>query len=321
MKSSNFTDLRKFRSIIAENRQSLGLLVTRLINAGIIQSCLDSRSDKAFREFPFVLTHDLESQLPEIHEARYLKDIMGQENIPISHTDALWLHRGGVPFISPFSIGVEAATMSLAFGLLLPIFEEHFAAADPAQVFALLLITCLVLYPAFYMLLNKIYSWQYGVKQRYVPDYKYVDLMNESFRLFTVLVCALVGLDLFDVPLQKAAVGAGVAVPLLEIFKKIHSIGEWTPTVIGETIRDILTSGAIFAPLMYIINSLPQWLPQAALKFPYLPLINVGTVLIGLPALARIIGTLSFKLTDCFYVFNASTVDEDAPLLGRDSEA
>ncbi|MSP53034.1 MAG: hypothetical protein EXR81_02115, partial [Gammaproteobacteria bacterium] len=179
MKSSNFTDINRFRDIIGRLKSNLPNLVSSLIDSQL-------GSDftlKSFKEFPFALTQDLESGSPEIHSTRYMKYIMHQPIIAISHTDSLWLHRIGVPLISPFSMGVEAFTMSMAFGVLLPIFEEHFT-KDPAQVFALLLISCLVIYPMIYKLVSALYSKR-NPHQRSFPNYSAQDLMNEGFRLFT----------------------------------------------------------------------------------------------------------------------------------------
>ena len=317
MKNTNFSNTSRFREVIYRQKANLPELITNL------QSLVLDNKQTTFKEFPFALTQDLESRSPEIHSTRYMKYIMHQPIIAISHTDSLWLHRVGVPLISPFSMGVEAMTMSMAFGVLLPIFEEHFT-KDPAQVFALLLISCLVIYPMIYKLVSALYSKR-NPHQRSFPNYSAQDLMNEGFRLFTVLVCALVGLDLFEIPLQKAAIGAGIAVPLLEIFAKLPSLTEWSPTVFFEMLRNVFTTGAIFAPLMYILNSLPLWLPAVAVAAPWISMINAGSILLMLPIFATTIGTISFRLTNCFYEWNvpAQSISSDAAHVGllTDSDA
>jgi len=319
MYSTNFQQStvtqQHFREFVVTRKEQLTRLITELqANNLVSHAAADS-----FKKYPFALTQDTESLMPEIHSTRYMKYIMQQKNIAISHTDALWLHRIGVPMISPFSLGVEAITMSMAFGILLPIFEEHFT-KDPAQVFALLLVSCLVVYPLVYKLASALYSKR-NPRQRDFPDYHWQDLMNEGFRLFTVLTCALVGLDLFELPLEKAAIGAGIAVPLLEIFNKLPSLTEWTPTIFWETLRSIFTTTAIFGPLMYILNSLPRWLPTIVTVAPWLSMINAATIALMLPTYARVVGTISFKLTNYFYDWHtpAAVLSHDRqPLLAGD---
>ena len=291
MNSSRFT----FANFKAYRQFLIGTQSDQLV------TLLNDRShilDRGMEQFPFVLANNLFGK-PEIHPMRYLKKVYSQQPIGITQTDAILLsYYAKVPMRTPFSMGVEAATMAMVFGVILPLLEEHGVInEDPARIFALLLIGCLILYPVSYKLASLTWTKK-NPAQRSLIMYSYDDLMIEGFRLFTILVCALIGLDLANAPLNKAILGTGIAAPLAAIFGKFSSLTEWNTVVVLSLLRDLLHTAAIFMPLMYIINSLDSWVPQDLdHRSTYLSVISPATVIVGLPLLGKSVGFLEELLT------------------------
>lgn len=288
MKSSNFnfSTLTEYRQFLKQNARTPtlgGTLVTALRSMKVEEVTVAENYERC----PYVLVVNPITRGVEIHSTRHLRKVHSWSSIGLTHMDAILIsHYRNVPILSPFSIGVEAGTMSIIFGVLLPMLEEEqIINEDPARIFGILLIACLIIYPLIYKLASLALTKK-NPQQRSMIMYSYDDLIMEGFRLFTVLVCALIGLDLTNSPINKAALGTGVVAPLLAIFGKISSLTEWNSVIFLALLRDLLHTGATFIPLMYIVNSLPEWLPEEN-KSLWVSTVSPATVMVGLPAISH----------------------------------
>jgi len=318
MPNSNFRDLRALQAqIISYGNGTIGYK-TLLTDLSAI-AMQDSSKD-----FPFSLGIDArdssEAQSLIIAPSSYLKYLnSGSSIVPISHSDAYWLNRVQIPIIAPKSLGVESVTLAIAWGALLPIYQDIFAALLPneiesrAAIYASLFFTCIILYPLFY-------EWASICGK--VEKVSRQQTIAEALRLFIGISCATAGYDVFTGPdfglshEVASFVAATIASLSSDFFNRFRYSTEWSSTTSFESFMTIVGSILWRFPLLYILKNLPFWLPPQVLA--YLPGIRAVTILVGVNLWTRAIYRGYDELRKFFYALPDFQGDQK-PLL-RDND-